>query len=83
MLVLGTAGTILMARMRVTMLVRGMIVGMRGDGGLQVVRKPWRGAAECERNPRRNNAKQVQQSDKPPRSDPALSRESNEHTNGK
>lgn len=79
MLVLvGTAGTGLMARMCIAMLVRGVIVRC-GDEALHIVRKPRRGAAERKRHARGGHAKQVQQGDKPPRSDPIPSGQSNEH----
>lgn len=74
----GTAGTRLVGRMRIAVLVCTVIVRC-GDSGLQIVRKPRRIAAERERHARDRHAKQIEQGDKPPCADPALSGQSNEH----
>ena len=73
-MLVGTAGAGVAVRVRVAVLMRGMIVGMLGGGLSQVVCQPRRRTAQRERCPWRDHAKQIEQGDKPPRSGPVLLR---------
>jgi len=78
-MMVGTAGSGPMVGMPVAVPMRGMIAVMCGEARLQVVGKPRCCAAQREGRTGRDHAEQIEQGDEPPRPDPAMSGQPDEH----